>query len=218
MPLEVERKYLNVDFEILRGSLRELGAEHLGAHFERNLVFDTPEARLRKSRRLLRLRTQEWPGRTRHLLTLKLSAPNSEHFKVREERELEIADASALQGLLEGLGYRVAARYEKIREPWRLEGVEVELDVLPFAQVVEMEGPAAHISRVQKRLGLDNAQISTKTYHQLHQDWRRGHSLAPDLSFVFGKEQNQLWRQRLGLACKAAPQPWQPLGPQGSAQ
>lgn len=212
MPLEVERKYLNVDFELLRRNLREQGAESAGAHFESNLVFDTPAARLRESRRLLRLRTQEWPGRTRHLLTLKLPGPPSARFKVREERELEIADGIAMQSLLEGLGYGVCARYEKIREPWRLEDVEVELDILPFAQVVEMEGLAAHISRAQKRLGLDNAQISTKTYHQLHQDWRLRHSLPPDLSFVFGKEQNQLWRQRLGLACNAAPQaenaPW----------
>lgn len=207
MPLEVERKYLNVDFELLRRNLQEQGAESAGAHFESNLVFDTPAGQLRESRRLLRLRTQEWPGRTRHLLTLKLPVPHSEHFKVREERELEIADGAAMQGLLKGLGYGVSARYEKIREPWRLDDVEVELDILPFARIVEMEGLAAHISRAQERLGLDNAQISTKTYHQLHQDWRLRHSLPPDLSFVFGKEQNQLWRHRLGLACDAAPQP-----------
>lgn len=209
MPLEVERKYLNVDFELLRRRLQDQGATRLGAHFERNLVFDTPAAKLRQSRRLLRLRTQEWPGRTRHLLTLKLPAPDSGPFKAREERELEIADGSAMQGLLEGLGYGVAARYEKIREPWRLEDVEVDLDILPFAKVVELEGLAAHISRMQERLGLDNAQISIKTYHQLHQDWRRRRSLPPDLSFVFGKEQNQFWRQRLGLECNADPQPLQ---------
>ncbi len=209
MPLEVERKYLNVDFELLRRSLQEQGAESAGAHFESNLVFDTAAGQLRANCRLLRLRTQEWPGRIRHLLTLKLPVPHSEHFKVREEHELEIADRAAMRGLLEGLGYGVAVRYEKIREPWRLEDVEVELDILPFAKVVEMEGLAEHISSVQRRLGLDNAQISTKTYHQLHQDWRLRHRLPPDFSFVFGKEQNQLWRQKLGLAYNAAPQPGQ---------
>ncbi|WP_165174401.1 class IV adenylate cyclase [Desulfovibrio sp. ZJ369] len=207
MPLEVERKYLNVDFELLRRSLQEQGAESAGAHFESNLIFDTAAGQLRANRRLLRLRTREWPGRIRHLLTLKLPVPHSEHFKVREEHELEIADKTAMQNLLEGMGYGVAARYEKIREPWRLEDVEVELDILPFANVVEMEGPAGRISSVQQRLGLDNAQISIKTYHQLHQDWRLRYSLPPALSFVFDKEQNQLWRQRLGLTYKAAPQP-----------
>lgn len=40
-----------------------------------------------------------------------------------------------MQSLLEGLGYGVVARYEKIRESWRLEDVQVELDILPFAQL-----------------------------------------------------------------------------------
>lgn len=205
MPLEVERKYLHVDFEALRRALTEAGAHDLGAHFESNWIFDTPELQLYESRRLLRLRSQEWANRTRHLLTLKLPAPHSGQFKVREERELEVADGAAMRFVLEGLGYRVSARYEKIREPWRLEDVEVELDVLPFGQVVEMEGLAEHIARVQQRLGLDNAEISTKSYHQLHQDWRRQEGLDPELSFVFSPERKSLWRRKLGLAETAAP-------------
>lgn len=209
MPLEVERKYLNVDFGMLRCSLLEQGAKSFGAHFESNLIFDTHTGELRLSRRLLRLRTQEWPDRTRHLLALKLPVPHDERFKTREERELQVADATVMQSLLEGLGYGVVARYEKIRESWRLEDVQVELDILPFAQVVELEGLAVRITRVQERLGLDNAEISTKTYHQLHQDWRLRHSLPPDLSFVFGTEQNHHWRHKLGLAKSRASQPEQ---------
>ncbi len=61
MPLEVERKYLNVDFAALRRALCDLDARNLGAHFESNWVFDTPDARLFANGRLLRLRMQEWP-------------------------------------------------------------------------------------------------------------------------------------------------------------
>ena len=155
MPLEVERKYLHVDFAALRRTLYDLGARTSGAHFESNWVFDTPDIQLFESRRLLRLRSQEWPDAVRHVLTLKLPASQSGHFKVREERELEVADGAAMRAVLEGLGYAVGACYEKIREPWRLEDVEVELDVLPFAEVVELEGEAAHIERAATRLGLD---------------------------------------------------------------
>ncbi|MCD7984898.1 MAG: class IV adenylate cyclase [Desulfovibrio sp.] len=200
MPLEVERKYLNVDFATLRRALHDLGARNLGAHFESNWVFDTPDAQLFASGRLLRLRLQEWPDVTRHVLTLKLPAPQNGQFKVREERELEVADGAAMRSVLKGLGYAVGARYEKVREPWFFEDVEVELDALPFADVVELEGEAGHIDRVAARLGLDKAEISTKSYHQLHQEWRRLHNLPPDLSFVFDAEQRRRCRRELGLA------------------
>ncbi len=76
----------------------------------------------------------------------------------------------------------------------------MELDALPFADVVELEGEAGHIDRVAARLGLDKAEISTKSYHQLHQEWRRLHNLPPDLSFVFDAEQRRRCRRELGLA------------------
>ena len=52
MPLEVERKYLHVDFAALRRTLYDLGARTSGAHFESNWVFDTPDIQLFESRRL----------------------------------------------------------------------------------------------------------------------------------------------------------------------
>lgn len=200
MALEVERKYLNVNFAALRRALRELGARNSGAHFESNWIFDTPDAQLFAGGRLLRLRLQEWPDAMRHVLTLKLPAPQNGRFKTREEHELEVPDAATMRAVLEGLGYAVGARYEKVREPWLLEGVEVALDTLPFAAVVELEGEAGLIERVAARLGLDKVETSTKSYHQLHQEWRRLHKLPPDLSFVFEAEQRRRRRRELGLA------------------
>ena len=156
---------------------------------------------------LLRLRTQQWSGTTRHLFTLKLPVTHSGGFKVREERETEVADGAELRSILQGLGYRVAARYEKIREPWRMDTVEVELDILPFAEVVELEGRAEDIESVERRLNLDNAEISTKSYHELHQEWLRQNHKPAQLSFVFDKAQSEHWRTELGLTDMAATNP-----------
>ena len=60
MPLEVERKYLDVDFDVLRQRLRQCGAHGGQAHLERNRLYDLPDGSLRAGHRLLRLRTQEW--------------------------------------------------------------------------------------------------------------------------------------------------------------
>ena len=128
MALEVERKFLDVKLDTLRRRLVAEGARSLGMHFESNTVFEAQDGSLMASGRLLRLRSQEWATRFRHVLTLKLPVEvpaGAGQYKVRDEREVEVADASAMQLILEGLGYSAVARYEKVREPWRLDGVEV---------------------------------------------------------------------------------------------
>ena len=210
MALEVERKFLDVKLDTLRRKLAAEGAVCLGAHFESNMVFDAQGRSLIASGCLLRLRSQEWATRISHVLTLKLPAEvpaGSGQYKVREEREVEVADAPAMQHILEGLGYSATARYEKVREPWHLDGVEVELDVLPFMEAVELEGEPGAIEAVQRRLGLDKTAMSTKNYHELHQEWLQRNNLPARLSFVFSEAQRKAWRQQLGLGQENAVSP-----------
>lgn len=199
MSLEIERKYLGADFGILRSLLREAGGEALGVHFESNLIFDRPEGGFADAGFLLRLRTQEWPGRSRHVLTLKMPSQADGPFKVREERECGILEAASLRGILEGMGYTKRARYEKIREEWRLTGATVTLDRVPFARIVEIEGEPAAIEAAERCLHLDKCQISTKSYHTLHQEWRHANGLPPLLSFVFAEPERTELREALGL-------------------
>ena len=211
MALEIERKYLGVDFAELSRALADAGAEDLGAHFESNAVYDTSDLNLWASRRLLRVRRQEWPGRTRYVLTLKLPVDAPEGaVKAREERELGVESAHAMGEVLEGLGYLVVARYEKVRTVWRVAGlapmgreVLVQLDVLPFCHVVELEGEPEAIDAAAARLGLDKHEISTKSYHALHQEWRSAQGLPPERSFMFGPEEERRLRQQLGLSGEA---------------
>ena len=112
----------------MRRTLYDLGARTSGAHFESNWVFDTPDIQLFESRRLLRLRSQEWPDAVRHVLTLKLPASQSGHFKVREERELEVADGAAMRAVLEGHVYALTDDLISRPGPRIAEG---------FAQVVD---------------------------------------------------------------------------------
>lgn len=221
MALEVERKYLDVDFAALVHALHAANAHDEGAHFESNVLFDSPDGCLRAAGRLLRLRTREWPAgpqkaaRCDALLTLKLpltwqTPPDSAvsstgdaiakgAFKMREEREILVSDASAMRGILEGLGYAEAAHYEKIRHEFYCDTVMVQLDALPFINVVELEGAPEAIFRVEQQLGLDNAVISTKNYHELHQEFRCEHDLPFELSFVFDAATRRQRRRLLGL-------------------
>ena len=201
MSLEIERKYLDPDFGEVRRRLREAGGEPLGAHFESNWIFDRTGGGFAEAGFLLRLRTQEWPDRTRHVLTLKMPSHTGGPFKVREERECAVADAASLRAIFEGLGYTGRARYEKVREDWRLPGVLVALDRVPFARVVEIEGEPEAIESAERRLHLDKCKTSVKSYHTLHQEWRGANGLPASLSFVFDGPDRGRLRQALGLIC-----------------
>ena len=56
MALEIERKYLEVDFDSLRRRLRQCGAQGGDVHLERNRIYDLPDGSLRAGHHLLRLR------------------------------------------------------------------------------------------------------------------------------------------------------------------
>ncbi|GFM38400.1 class IV adenylate cyclase [Desulfovibrio psychrotolerans] len=187
MAHETELKFIDADFSSLRKCLAGLGAKSLGRHVERNMVFDTPERTLRQAHTLLRLRSQQWKDRQATLLTLKCppSAPVPQDVKVYDERETAVDDFNAMRSVLEGLGYGVAFLYEKLREEWRLPGVEICLDTMPFGHVVELEGERDAILACARQLGLSMDKASRATYHELNRQWRLAEGLAPDESFCF---------------------------------
>lgn len=126
--------------------------------------FDDARHSLARGQQLLRLR-QDDRGR----LTFKGLAHRSQdsQAKVREELEVEVSDAAAMAAILQRLGFLPRQVYEKYRETFMLDGVEVVLDELPFGDFVELEGetvdgPAggardqeAGIRRAAQRLDLD---------------------------------------------------------------
>lgn len=203
MALEIERKYLHVNLAEISQKLARLGAIPEGRHFESNLVLDDPACSIFKSGCLLRLRSQEWPDKSLYVLTYKQPAPEKTESDVKEriELEVEISSLKIMQGILQGLGYGVAARYEKLRESWKWPkfNVKADLDYLPFGEVLEIEGERAAIDAAAWALGLSASQISLKTYHDLNQDWRKAHNLPPLLDFVFAEAEKRRLRNGLGL-------------------
>lgn len=196
MALEIELKVRDADLDAVRESLRRAGGERRGRVFEANAVFDDAAGALRASGVLLRLRVESGvPG---GVLTLKLPAPGPAGLKAREERETRVADPDALRGVLEGLGYRVLLRYEKVRETWLLAGCSVCLDHLPFGDFVELEGPPAAIAEALARLGLTGRPASDRDYHALYREHLARRGLPAGDSFVFPDPERQALLAALG--------------------
>ncbi len=149
--MEIEVKFWVRDLAAVRRRLEAAGGRLLRPRtLERNLRFDTPDGALTRAHRVLRLRMDT-------VARLTYKGPGFVHRGVRhrDEIEFEVSDFGAARALLESLGYRVSAVYEKYRTEAVLEDTHIALDETPIGQFVEIEGPdAENIRRAAERLGL----------------------------------------------------------------
>jgi adenylate cyclase class 2 len=204
MARETEIKLKVGDVLSFHSALKRIGARLAGPGtskvHEENVIFDTPQGELAKQGQLLRIRTETPEGRgkpkdtrpkQRVVLTFKqpiaeMAGADTEiasdgPYKVREEIEVEVAEAGNLTRIFEGLGMTGWFRYEKYRTTFRLPasktwavGLLIELDETPIGTFVELEGPAAAIDRAAQDLGFPKHDYVLKTYLSLYmEDCRR---------------------------------------------
>jgi adenylate cyclase, class 2 len=176
---EVEVKIRIEDVTVVRTRLAAAGAKMHRRVLEQNALFDTVEASLRRSGRLVRLRI-ETPvsharkpnGTIRAILTSKAPvsrmrpAPGTKtpRYKERLEREVILVTHDGLREQLHALGFRPRFRYEKYRTSYRLPGVHIELDETPVGTYLELEGTPQAIESSARKLGFTPADFSTDTY------------------------------------------------------
>ncbi len=133
---------------------------------ERNLRFDTPDRELAGKKHVLRLRQDN-----RATLTFKRHRGQVE---TREEFEVEIDDFEGGRKILEALGYTVTTLYEKYRETYQIDLIQVMLDELPFGCFVEIEGPSIEsIRQMSDQLGLPWERRVQASYIELFDRVRR---------------------------------------------
>jgi adenylate cyclase class 2 len=150
--------------------------------FEANVLFDTPDRRLRAAASLVRVRR----AGARTLLTFKGPATYERH-KAREELEVELSDAPAAAAILERLGFHPVFRYEKYRTEYAEAGQPgvITLDETPIGDFFELEGPPEWIDATAARLGFSEADYLTASYATLYSEWCRKHGVAPgDMLFA----------------------------------
>lgn len=200
IPNEIEVKLAMKDAAAARKKIAKLGAKPVrseiagkeGRVHELNTLFDTPDGGFARHGQLLRLRIESPPTvnrktKPRSILTYKgpAGAHQGGRFKIREENEVEVADAGAMRTILESLGLRGWFRYEKFRTTFALPGsarwatgLRLELDETPVGIYLELEGPTDAIDRVAKELGFSHRDYITKSYLMLHIESCRRNGVA----------------------------------------
>jgi adenylate cyclase class 2 len=173
LPEERELKFAQAELPHLRERLVELEAERVApSAFEDNWIFDRG-GELHRQGMVLRLRIDGHGAQ----LTMKGPAEMQETLKVRSELQTRVDDAQQMQTILELLGYRIARRYQKMREEWRLGAITICLDHTPIGDFVEFEGPDAE--KLARRFGLQPDTAEVRTYLQLYEDYAKTNPGAP---------------------------------------
>jgi adenylate cyclase, class 2 len=195
--IEHEAKFILDHRPGMEHLLRSLGRLRTPWHFESNTIYDHG-GELASSGRLLRLRRA-----LTSTLTFKEPAPGpgTDGIKSRTELETRLYDPQAMDAILQGLGYAPQLRYEKFRSVWELPQGLVCLDILPFGDFLEIEALPEQIGAIARHLGLDPGSASDKSYHALHQSWRRRSGLPACDDFVF--DESRRLQLTMLLGCKA---------------
>jgi adenylate cyclase class 2 len=149
----------------VRERLRAAGAELGSVDEEKNVLFESPDRRLRAAGQTLRIRY--FGGRHDAVLTFKGPADEHASFKSRDEWEVDVSDGAVAQHIFESLGFRPTTTYHKRRENWRLRDARVSLDSLKSGDYVEIEADAETIDRVRGDLGLEDRPHITAGYAKL---------------------------------------------------
>jgi adenylate cyclase class 2 len=184
MPVETEIKFRVDDLAGLSGRLQAAGFSlQTPRSFESNVLYDTPDRRMRARTEILRIRS--YAGRW--MLTHKRlpdSGPGEDTHKHRIETETQISNGEALAEVFLSLGLVAAFRYEKWRTEWHDGEGHCVVDETPIGNFAELEGDPKWIDRAADRLEIEPDRYITLSYGRLFDQWRQQHgSKAHDLTF-----------------------------------
>jgi adenylate cyclase class 2 len=137
-----------------------------GRRLQDDCLLDTPDGFLRQRGSVLRVRQESGTS----LLTFKGPVQPSV-MKLREELETAVGDGTLMLRVLEELGFRVWFRYQKYREEFALEDIDVDViiavDETPVGTYVEIEGGERGIATATGALGREAADYLLDSYRGL---------------------------------------------------
>ena len=163
MAIETEKKYRLTEEQrgrILK-NLNEIDAEYKGEVFEENSIFQSDF--LVENGGVVRIRKTD----DKTILTYKKRIRNEFAVKRQIEYETEVADAEAIEKIVENLGCVKTLVYEKRRKTWRFRQVEIVLDELPFGSFMEIEGSITAIAEAEMFLEAEDFEVEHETYPRL---------------------------------------------------
>jgi len=153
MPLiEIEVKFYIENYEKIINKTKDYADKSGENGLEINILFDTKNYFLKQQNKILRLRS--YLGKT--ILTFKQPSPNSSReFKKLEETEVTSDSFEELNYILVNSGYSNTQIYEKMRQIFYKDDLEICIDRLPYGDFIELEGAETEIKLAAQALDLE---------------------------------------------------------------
>jgi len=152
MQTELEAKFLDVNHDKLRRSLKQQGAIcRLPMRLMHRKNFDFPDFRFQESGGWVRVRDEG------DRITMSYKQLNDRGLHGTKEVNLVVSDFSEACNFLRSIGLEEKTDQETKRESWELAGVEIELDEWPWVKpYVEIEAKTEeNLKKIAKLLGLN---------------------------------------------------------------
>ncbi len=152
MQTEIEAKWLNIDLASMRKRLVDIGAECVTKdRLMTRKIYDYPDKRLEKIGGWVRVRNEG------DKITLSYKQMNDRTVHGTKEITVVVDDFEATRAFLDSIGMQSNSHQETMRESWKLDSTEIELDTWPWIpSFVEIEAESeADLKSVAEKLGLD---------------------------------------------------------------
>ena len=176
MDKETEVKVKIGSIDRMSSMLKDAGFSKEEEYHERNVVIDK-DREMKDSDRLLRFRKTE-NSKKKQLFTYK--GPRTGEMKTREEIEFTV-DIDSLSKVFERLSYSTAFKYEKKRQVWKRDDLEVVLDDLPYIGLyMEIEGTRNQIKALLNELDIQSDDTITKNYLELFESYKEEHDIEAE--------------------------------------
>jgi adenylate cyclase, class 2 len=182
--VETEIKFSVDDVAALASQLEAAGF-HLETprNFESNVLYDTPDRKLRARTEIVRIRFYGGKWTLTHK-RLPDEGPGEDRHKHRIETETGIGDGDALAEVFRSIGLVPAFRYEKWRSEWGDGEGHCVVDETPIGNYAELEGEPEWIDRVAAQLDVPRSSYMTLSYGRLFETWKAEHNArAENLTF-----------------------------------
>ncbi len=200
---EIEIKFLLDDPISFKRALIALGAQKKSERYEWNIRLDGADNSLLAAGKMLRVRRTEANGVTKYVITVKVDPKNkvSTAYRIRREIEFEaVGNGDTIQALFDALGYQPVWHYEKRREVFLWNTVEIDLDQMPYGWFAEFEGQPDVIEALVTELNWINKPRVLLSYQEIFQAVRQALNLPEmDLTFANFSEINVPLDHILGL-------------------
>ena len=167
LEIEVKIKIESTGIEDFREKIIENNFRLISPRYlEHNIVFDTPDKKLKTNNFLLRLRKKGNKSTVTFKRPVKKSF-SSAYYKIREETEVEVLDFENMRRIFLGLRYEPVFVYEKYREVFQKGNVRLMVDETPIGNFIEIEGMEKDIDRAARELGYSKSDYIIDNYRSL---------------------------------------------------